>query len=136
ALDNHNASMNFSILKNSEIWGGNDHNNTLDAAKAEQKLDPASKEAYKKILLPCHGRQALQDLTNVSIRSDISLPKSPNAVEENSAGPSRRRATVCYREPSLKSKLRRGDQFTDTQFLDSCINRVKNKRSFKSKSKF
>ncbi|KAF1498476.1 Shugoshin 1, partial [Eudyptula minor novaehollandiae] len=137
ALDNHNASMNFSILKNSEICGENDHNKALDAGKAEQKLDHVSKETYKKALTPCHGRKALQDLTNTSIQSHTSLPKSPKTLEENSAAPSRRgRATICYKEPNLNSKLRRGDQFTDTQFLDSPVYKVKNKRSFKSKSKF
>ncbi|KFQ52936.1 Shugoshin-like 1, partial [Pelecanus crispus] len=137
ALDNHNASMNFSILKNSEICGENDHNKALDAGKAEQQLDRISKETYKNTLTACHGRKALQDLTNTSIRSQTSLPKSPKTSEENSAAPSRRgRAAVCYKEPSLNSKLRRGDQFTDTQFLDSPIYKVKNRRSFKSKSKF
>ncbi|KFQ94795.1 Shugoshin-like 1, partial [Nipponia nippon] len=137
ALDNHSASINFSILKNSEICGENDHNKALDAGKAEQKLDHISKETYKKPLTPCHGRKALQDLTNTSIRSHTSSPKPPTTLEENSAALTRRgRAAICYKEPSLNSKLRRGDQFTDTQFLDSSVYKVKNKRSFKSKSKF
>ncbi|NXL11068.1 SGO1 protein, partial [Mesembrinibis cayennensis] len=137
ALDNCSASMNFSILKNSDICGENDHNKALDAGKAEQKLDHISKETYKKTLTPCHGRKALQDLTNTSIRSHNSLPKSPTTLEENSAAPTRRgRVAICYKEPSLNSKLRRGDQFTDTQFLDSPVYKVKNRRSFKSKSKF
>ncbi|XP_074685620.1 shugoshin 2 [Strix aluco] len=137
ALDNHSVSMNFSLLKNSEIYGENDHNKALDAGKVEQKLDHISKETYKKTLTPCHGKKALQDLTNTDIQSRTSLPKSPKTLEENSGAPSRRgRATVCYKEPSLNRKLRRGDQFTDTQFLDSPVCRVKNKRNFKSKSKF
>ncbi|XP_074452122.1 shugoshin 2 [Larus michahellis] len=111
--------------------------NTPHAGKAEQKLDHVSKETYIKTLTPCHGRKALQDLTNTSTQSPTSLPKSLQTLEENSAAPSkRRRATICYKEPSLASKLRRGDQFTDTQFLDSPIYKVKNKISFKSKSKF
>ncbi|KFV42337.1 hypothetical protein N328_10450, partial [Gavia stellata] len=102
ALDNHNASVNFSILKNSEVCGENDHNKALDAGKAEQKLDHISEETYKKTLTPCHGRKALQDLTNTSIGSHTSLPKSPKTLEENSAAPSRRgRATICYKEPNL-----------------------------------
>ncbi|XP_069637858.1 shugoshin 2 isoform X2 [Haliaeetus albicilla] len=137
AFDNHNASMNFSILKNSEICGENAHNKALDTGKAEEKPDHISKEAYKKTLTPCHGSMALQDLTNTSIRSHTSLPKSSKTLEENSAAPSRRGiTTICYKEPNLNSKLRRGDQFTDTQFLDSPVYKVKNKRSFKSKSKF
>ncbi|NXO51838.1 SGO1 protein, partial [Aramus guarauna] len=137
ALDNRSASMNFSVQKNSEICGENYPNKALDAGKAEQKLDHISKETYKNTLTPCHGRKALQDLTNSSICSHTSLPKSPKNLEENSAAPSKRgRATICYKEPKLNSKLRRGDQFTDTQFLDSPVYKVKNKRSFKSKSKF
>ncbi|XP_055574001.1 shugoshin 2 isoform X1 [Falco biarmicus] len=55
-LDNHDASMNFSILKNSEICEGNDHRKALDSGKAEQKLDHISKETNKKTLTPCHGK--------------------------------------------------------------------------------
>ncbi|NXJ01684.1 SGO1 protein, partial [Psophia crepitans] len=136
ALDNHNASVNLLIQKNSEICGENYPDKALDAGKAERKLDHTSKETSKKARTPCHGRKALQDLTNTSICPHTSLPKSPKTVEENSAAPSRRgRAAICYKEPSLSSKLRRGDQFTDTQFLDSPVYKVKNKRSFKSKSK-
>ncbi|NXQ80710.1 SGO1 protein, partial [Nyctibius grandis] len=137
ALDNHDASINFSVLKNSEICGEIDHHKALDSGKAKQKLDHISKETYKKTLTPCHGKKALQDLTNTSIRSHTSLPKSPKTSEENSSAPSRRgRATVCYKEPSLKCKLRRGDQFTDAKFLDIPVYKVKNKSCFKSKSKF
>ncbi|NXD80112.1 SGO1 protein, partial [Halcyon senegalensis] len=136
ALHNH-TSMNVSILKSSEICGESDNYKALNAGKSEQKLDHISKETYKKSLTLCHGRKALQDLTNASIQSHSSLPKSPQTLEEKSARPSRQGiATICYKEPSLISKLRRGDQFTDAQFLHSPVKRVKNKRSFKSKSKF
>ncbi|NWI69261.1 SGO1 protein, partial [Todus mexicanus] len=136
ALDNDNVSMNLSILKNSEICGGTDHNKALDTEIAERNLDHMSKETYKMTQIPCHGRKALQDLTNASIQSHTSLPKSPQTLEENSAGPSRRaRATICYKEPSTKSKLRRGDPFTDTEFLHFPVSRVKRKGSFKSKTK-
>ncbi|XP_027492371.1 shugoshin 2 isoform X2 [Corapipo altera] len=137
ALDNQNVSVNFSMLKDSEIHGENDHNEVLNAEKAEQNLDHISKESYKNALTPCHGRKAFQDLTNTGVQSHAFVPKSPKTLEENSAAPSRRaRSTVCYKEPSLHSKLRRGDQFTDTQFLCSPVRKVKNKTSFKSKSKF
>ncbi|NXW82947.1 SGO1 protein, partial [Alopecoenas beccarii] len=137
ALDNHDASLKFSIPKNSEICQENDHTKALDTGKAEQKLDHVSKETDKKTLTPCHGRKALQDLTSNSIQSHTSLPKAPKTLEENSAAPSRRgRTTICYKEPSLNCKLRRGDQFTDTQFLDSPVYKIKKKRSFKSKPTF
>ncbi|NWW50384.1 SGO1 protein, partial [Pedionomus torquatus] len=132
ALGNHTASTNFSILKNSEICEENDHNKALDGGKAEQKLDHISKDIYIKSVTTCHGRKALQDLTNSSIESHTSLPKCPQTLEANSAAPPRRqRATICYKEPSLASKLRRGDQFTDTQFLHSPIYKVKKKSVLK-----
>lgn len=56
ALDNHDASMKFSIPKNSEICGENDHTKALDTGKAEQKLDHVSKETDKKTLTPCPGK--------------------------------------------------------------------------------
>ncbi|XP_062475708.1 shugoshin 2 isoform X1 [Pezoporus occidentalis] len=134
-LDNHSGSMNFSILKNSETSGENDHNKALDAGKAEQKMDQISKETHKKTLTPCHGRKVLEDVTNTSIQSHTSSPKSCKTLKENSVAPSgRTRASICYKEPRLNSKLRRGDQFTDTQFLNSPVYKVK-KRSFRSKSK-
>ncbi|NXA14544.1 SGO1 protein, partial [Sapayoa aenigma] len=137
APDNQNASVNFAILKNSEIHGGSDHNEALNPDKAEQNLDRISKESYKNTLTPCHERKAFQDLTNTGVQSHTSIPKSPKTLEENSAARSRRgRSAVCYKEPRLNSKLRRGDQFTDTEFLYSPIYKVNNKRSFKSKSKF
>ncbi|NWH58194.1 SGO1 protein, partial [Geococcyx californianus] len=135
-LDNHNSSVNFSILKNSEICKENDHNKAVDAGKAKQNLDLISKEIYKETPTACRGKKVLQDLTNTSICSRTSLPKSPKTSKENSAATCRRgRAAICYKEPSLHSKLRRGDQYTDTQFLDSPIYKRKNKRSFKSKTK-
>ncbi|NXG04265.1 SGO1 protein, partial [Sakesphorus luctuosus] len=137
ALDEQNASINFSALKKSEVHGENDCNEALNAEKGEQNLDHISTESYKNTLTPCHRRKAFQDLTNTGIQSHTSVPKSPKTSEENSVAPSRRgRPTICYKEPNLHSKLRRGDQFTDTQFLHSPIYKVKNKTSFKSKSKF
>ncbi|NWU93521.1 SGO1 protein, partial [Upupa epops] len=134
ALDNHSVSTDFFILKNSEIDGGKDHNKVQDAGKAEQTLNIISQETYQKTLTPCHGRKALQDLTNIQLQT--CKCKSPNTLEENSAPTSRRgRATICYKEPNIKSKLRRGDPFTDTRFMSYSICRVKNKKSFKSKSK-
>ncbi|KFO84574.1 Shugoshin-like 1, partial [Buceros rhinoceros silvestris] len=137
ALGKDSASMNFSKLKNFEICPEKGHHEAPGAGKAEQNLDHVCKEAYQKTLTPGHGRTALQDLTNTGEQSQTALCKSPQTSEENSAAPSTRaRATICYKEPSISSKLRRGDRFTDTQFLNSPVYKERNKRSFKSKSKF
>ncbi|XP_028607178.2 shugoshin 2 isoform X2 [Podarcis muralis] len=79
------------------------------------------------------GRKPLQELTNIKAPS---LPKPNKDLEENSTSPvRRRRATVCYKEPKINSKLRRGDKFTDTEFLNVPVFKVRNKQSFKSKSR-
>ncbi|NXM80884.1 SGO1 protein, partial [Oenanthe oenanthe] len=135
-LDDHNASINFSILKSSEIHGQDDHNEALDAEKEEQNMEHISKQSNKNTLTPCHGRKAFQDLTNTSIQFHTSVPKSLQTSEDSAAPLRRSRSTISYKEPKLNSKLRRGDRFTDTQFLSSPIYKIKNKGNFKSKSKF
>eukprot|EP00075_Anas_platyrhynchos_P027659 XP_027316912.1 shugoshin 2 isoform X1 [Anas platyrhynchos] len=65
----------------------------------------------------------LQDLTNART---LSLPSSE---EESGRLIRRRREPTCYKEPKIGSKLRRGDPFTDTEFLHSPI--YKNKRRSK-----
>ncbi|NXX34501.1 SGO1 protein, partial [Nicator chloris] len=136
ALDNYNASINFSTLQSSEIHGQHDRNEAAAAEKAEQNMDHISKQSNKNTLTPCHGRKAFQDLTNTSIQCHTCVPKSPQRLEDSAAPVRRSRPTICYKEPNLHSKLRRGDQFTDTQFLNSPVYKGKNKGNFKSKSKF
>ncbi|NXO94164.1 SGO1 protein, partial [Certhia brachydactyla] len=136
AFENHNASINFSVLKSSEIHGQNEHIEAPDAEKAEQNTDHISKQSNKNTLTPCHGRKAFQDLTNSTVQFHTSVPKSPQILEDSAVPLRRSRPTICYKEPNLHSKLRRGDQFTDTQFLNSPVYKVKNKGNFKSKSKF
>ncbi|XP_071897460.1 shugoshin 2 isoform X3 [Anas platyrhynchos] len=138
ALDNpkFHSSVNLCMLRNSEIWGKNNQDKALDVGKAEQKVDRISRETFEKTLAPGHGRTAFQDLTNTSVCSHASLPTCPKVLEENSAAPARGgRPKICYKEPGLRCKLRRGDPFTDTQFLHFPVYKVKNRRSFKSKSK-
>ncbi|KAM6210458.1 shugoshin 1 [Sarcoramphus papa] len=82
---------------------------------------------------PSHGR--LCDVTNTTPL----LPSTGNAAivpeGEGPRSPKRKRSctlTVSYKEPSIAGKLRRGDPFTDTNFLNSPI--FKQKKDAKSHS--
>ncbi|CAM5089893.1 unnamed protein product [Natator depressus] len=135
AFDFHKISENFPVLKNSEIFEKTNYEEVLCANRAK-KMETDFKGSCQKLSRTGSGRKALQNQTNTSLYSHASLPKLRNILEENSTTPGRRRrATVCYKEPKISSKLRRGDQFTDMEFLNSPVFKVKNKRSFKSKSR-
>ncbi|XP_010010161.1 PREDICTED: shugoshin-like 1 [Nestor notabilis] len=99
-------------------------------AQCEQKLrnekeTESNKSSDKSIRLPfepSHGQ--LCDVTNTTSL----LPSTGNATVvpegEGPRSPKRKRSctiTVCYKEPSITGKLRRGDPFTDTNFLNSPI---------------
>ncbi|KYO33623.1 shugoshin-like 2 [Alligator mississippiensis] len=106
----------------------------LCANKGGRKFKMPFEGSCQKNLILCNKSQTLQDLTNMKLYPHNSLPETQKNFEENSKTPTRRRKTnICYKEPRLNSKLRRGDQFTDLEFLNSPVFRVKNKRSFKSK---
>ncbi|KFP35849.1 Shugoshin-like 1, partial [Chlamydotis macqueenii] len=81
---------------------------------------------------PSH-RGHLCDVTNTTSL----LPNTGNAtgVPEGPPSPKRKRSctlTVSYKEPSIAGKLRRGDPFTDTNFLNSPI--FKQKKNVKCNS--
>ncbi|XP_015723771.1 uncharacterized protein LOC107316590 isoform X2 [Coturnix japonica] len=70
----------------------------------------------------------LQDLTNAR------TPSLVPSLEEIPERTSRRRPDpACYREPSLKCKLRQGDPFTNTEFLHCSVNKTKKKKRPKPK---
>uniref|UniRef100_A0A803TJM9 Shugoshin C-terminal domain-containing protein n=1 Tax=Anolis carolinensis TaxID=28377 RepID=A0A803TJM9_ANOCA len=83
-------------------------------------------------------RLHLGNITNLAsssssyTRASHSLP----SAEEKPISNNRRRCTisVSYKEPSISRKLRRGDPYTDTDFLNSPIFKEKRIRNIKKKS--
>ncbi|NXV91469.1 SGO1 protein, partial [Calonectris borealis] len=99
-------------------------------AQREQKLHSeketeSNKSSDKAIRQPSEpSRGHLCDVTNTASL----LPSTGNAAivpeGEGPRSPKRKRSctlTVSYKEPSIAGKLRRGDPFTDTHFLNSPI---------------
>ncbi|XP_038605402.1 shugoshin 2 [Tachyglossus aculeatus] len=84
---------------------------------------------------PIPGNRALQDVTNSSLVAQQVWPPSPRgpAAEPSPPLARRKRPAVCYTEPKLTGKLRRGDDFTDSEFLHSPI--FKSKKSKHKKGK-
>nr|XP_033786555.1 shugoshin 1 isoform X2 [Geotrypetes seraphini] len=86
----------------------------------------------------------LRDVTNFSLAScqteirKISCPLLDCDQEKTETSIRKRRCTftVNYKEPTLTGKLRRGDRFTDTEFLHSPIFKEKNskRKSYKKRS--
>uniref|UniRef100_A0A7N5K9M7 Shugoshin 1 n=1 Tax=Ailuropoda melanoleuca TaxID=9646 RepID=A0A7N5K9M7_AILME len=84
---------------------------------------------------------SLKDITNVPLYPAVKIRKlslSPKKKESPAVSLPKRRCAVSmnYKEPTLASKLRRGDPFTDLCFLNSPIFKQKkdSRRSSKKKS--
>ncbi|KAI7798878.1 shugoshin 1 [Triplophysa rosa] len=80
----------------------------------------------------------LSDVTNLS-PAVYQKPMSAQSTPELSTRKRRCTSTVNYKEPSISSKLRRGDKFTDTRFLRSPIfkqNPTSRRSSIKNMEKY
>ncbi|NXE09747.1 SGO1 protein, partial [Lophotis ruficrista] len=98
----------------------------------ETESNKSSDKSIRQPSEPSH-RGHLCDVTNTTSL----LPSTGNAtgVPEGPPSPKRKRSctlTVSYKEPSIAGKLRRGDPFTDTNFLNSPI--FKQKKDAKCRS--
>ncbi|XP_066101664.1 shugoshin 1 [Saccopteryx bilineata] len=84
---------------------------------------------------------SLKDVTNIPLCPEVKLRKLSLSPKENKDSPAvclpKRRCTtsVNYKEPTLASKLRRGDPFTDLCFLNSPIFKQKTHSRRSSKKK-
>lgn len=74
---------------------------------------------------------ALSDVSNLSPAA-YQKPACALATPPSSAPRRRCTGSVNYKEPSISSKLRRGDKFTDTRFLRSPIFKPASRRSLRS----
>ncbi|KAJ7345477.1 hypothetical protein JRQ81_001427 [Phrynocephalus forsythii] len=127
----YRVQKNIPVLKSPEILQR--HYQGRKGCASIQKGDKVCEESHSQTSISDSGNKPLQELTNISIHC---LPNPKKDLEEKATTPvRRRRTTVCYKEPSIKSKLRRGDELTDKSFLNSPVFKIKNKPTFKSKSR-
>ncbi|XP_007494650.1 shugoshin 2 [Monodelphis domestica] len=109
--------------------------NTKQKHAFQEKTDGTVFQVSRRTETAGKGTKPLQDLTNASFVSHNSSPKSQSALDEISPimPTKRRRAAVCYKEPSLTKKLRRGDEFTNSDFMDSKPKKSKGRKKKEDK---
>ncbi|KAM9601530.1 shugoshin 1 [Trichechus inunguis] len=111
----------------------------------DEKEMESSKPSETPTSAPLKNHQSphhsLKDITNVSLTPIIRVRKLSLSPKKSKGSPAaslpKRRCTVSvnYKEPTLSSKLRRGDRFTDLCFLHSPVFKQKKDSRHSSKKK-
>ncbi|XP_062971944.1 uncharacterized protein LOC134391953 [Elgaria multicarinata webbii] len=127
AAKDQGSTERFSALPKILTVSKKDDAKPLASTRQEKKTVQATPETLPKE----NENKVLKDLTNASPSSCHSIP-----LEVSPTRPSRRRnKEVCYAEPKINRKLRRGDPFTVTDFLSSPIYKTKSKKLTKGSGK-
>ncbi|XP_058043555.1 shugoshin 2-like isoform X2 [Ahaetulla prasina] len=127
-MHDQNKKENIPVINKSEMYYQEE--NDCDFTK---KADIIYEELCNRKPVQDCGSKPLQELTNIGINSN---PKSKKDIEERSESLVRlRRTTVCYKEPSIQSKLRQREDATKDTIFNFPVFRVKNKQNFKTKSR-
>ncbi|XP_034286288.1 shugoshin 2 isoform X2 [Pantherophis guttatus] len=126
SMHDQNKKENIPVINKSER-----HNQEENDCDFTKKADIIYEELCNRKPMQDSGNKPLQELTNIGINSN---PKSKKDIEEHSEPPVRlRRTTVCYKEPSIQSKLRRREDATKDTILNFPVFKVKDKQNFKTK---